>query len=726
MTLSDEPRGLLAQIPDLSGEAVLIVAADAAASGARIVYANPALAALLGRPEGEILDQPFGLLRAAARDVAEFARLCGAVRRGQPIELKMRIAQGARNHWVEIRGHPLQGERQPYLVRLRDLSRQRALTASARLLQQRFEALSALTSDGIYFLRVGPDCRLALEWSAGAFERLTGYTAAEIERLGGWSALVEPADQRIVQRRAQRLLAGEDAAAEYRIRTRNGESRWLYDLGRPQWDEPRELVIGVLCAAREVTALRALEERLRAGEADWKALAGLAGGLVFRLDAEQRLVEIAGQAQGELGGRLRAGAGQRLADLLGDGLAETWSRQIARAARGWPLVHFDFSHASASGEESYRASLCSSPAGNLLAVLRFGGVARSDLAPSEAAPGAHPELAALLNLQPSAAVLLSPALSVAELNAAAEHLTGWQRAAAVDRPFVELMALASEQSDLAQDLERARQGERVVGSEAWLRLPGGQEGRIVWNYTPLLDAAGGVIAILAQGQALAPLTETAPGAADDQQRLKAIMDHVADGIVALDGRGAIVAFSGSAEVIFGYRRDEVLSRGAEIIVVQGPQAGGVMDLVIAASKQPRANRETLARRKGGEVFPIELAASDLTSNGDTLYILTVRDITLRKQTEETVRNLAYHDPLTGLPNRLLFNDRLSQAIERARRNRQTAAVMILDLDRFKLINDSLGMASGDQVLRAVGERLVATLRRSDTVARLGGDDFLPL
>ncbi|MGH6912306.1 MAG: putative bifunctional diguanylate cyclase/phosphodiesterase, partial [Geminicoccales bacterium] len=356
-------------------------------------------------------------------------------------------------------------------------------------------------------------------------------------------------------------------------------------------------------------------------------------------------------------------------------------------------------------------------------MLRFGGVARSDLAPSEAAPGAHPELAALLNLQPSAAVLLSPALSVAELNAAAEHLTGWQRAAAVDRPFVELMALASEQSDLAQDLERARQGERVVGSEAWLRLPGGQEGRIVWNYTPLLDAAGGVIAILAQGQALAPLTETAPGAADDQQRLKAIMDHVADGIVALDGRGAIVAFSGSAEVIFGYRRDEVLSRGAEIIVVQGPQAGGVMDLVIAASKQPRANRETLARRKGGEVFPIELAASDLTSNGDTLYILTVRDITLRKQTEETGRNLAYYDPLTGLPNRLLFNDRLSQAIERARRNRQTAAVMILDLDRFKLINESLGHDVGDRLLISVGERLLAAAREQDTVARLGGDEF---
>jgi diguanylate cyclase (GGDEF)-like protein len=134
----------------------------------------------------------------------------------------------------------------------------------------------------------------------------------------------------------------------------------------------------------------------------------------------------------------------------------------------------------------------------------------------------------------------------------------------------------------------------------------------------------------------------------------------------------------------------------------------------------------MARRKSGELVPIELAASQVSFNRETLHILTVRDVTLRKQTEETIRSLAYHDPLTGLPNRLLFNERLTQAIERALRHRQQLAVMLLDLDRFKLINDSLGLASGDQVLRLVGERLSGALRRSDTVARLGGDDFLVL
>ena len=85
----------------------------------------------------------------------------------------------------------------------------------------------------------------------------------------------------------------------------------------------------------------------------------------------------------------------------------------------------------------------------------------------------------------------------------------------------------------------------------------------------------------------------------------------------------------------------------------------------------------------------------------------MRDLTGRQQTEETLRSLAYHDPLTGLPNRLLFHDRLAQAIERARRARQLLTVMLVDLDRFKLINDSLGLVTGDQIIKGVADRLVA-------------------
>jgi diguanylate cyclase (GGDEF)-like protein/PAS domain S-box-containing protein len=233
--------------------------------------------------------------------------------------------------------------------------------------------------------------------------------------------------------------------------------------------------------------------------------------------------------------------------------------------------------------------------------------------------------------------------------------------------------------------------------------------------------------VLAQGDPLMPMSDATASQGDDQLRVNAIMDDVADGIVALDRRGVIVSFSRSAEAIFGYRENEIVGRSVAIVVVSDPRADSdPLDRILAAAKLPGRAGELVARRKGGQLIPIGVSASETFFNGHVCYILTIRDVTIRRRTEETIRNLAYHDPMTGLPNRRLFNDRLNQAIERARRNRRQLAVMILDLDRFKLINDSLGLARGDQVLRAVGERLVAVVRRSDTVARLGGDDFLLL
>jgi diguanylate cyclase (GGDEF)-like protein len=104
----------------------------------------------------------------------------------------------------------------------------------------------------------------------------------------------------------------------------------------------------------------------------------------------------------------------------------------------------------------------------------------------------------------------------------------------------------------------------------------------------------------------------------------------------------------------------------------------------------------------------------------------MRDIDDRKKAEATILHMAYHDALTGLPNRLLFNDRLNVALAAAQRNNKKFGVMMLDLDKFKHINDSLGHDVGDLLLQSVGNRLRGRLRKSDTVARMGGDEFMLL
>ncbi|MFI5184303.1 MAG: EAL domain-containing protein, partial [Vicinamibacteria bacterium] len=128
-------------------------------------------------------------------------------------------------------------------------------------------------------------------------------------------------------------------------------------------------------------------------------------------------------------------------------------------------------------------------------------------------------------------------------------------------------------------------------------------------------------------------------------------------------------------------------------------------------------------RKDGEVRWLDYSAGLIEYAGATAVLGTAFDITERKRAEEQIKSLAYHDSLTGLPNRLLFADRLALAVAQAHRQAQGLAVLFLDLDRFKVINDSLGHTLGDRLLQAVAERIESAVREGDTVARLGGDEF---
>jgi diguanylate cyclase (GGDEF)-like protein len=129
--------------------------------------------------------------------------------------------------------------------------------------------------------------------------------------------------------------------------------------------------------------------------------------------------------------------------------------------------------------------------------------------------------------------------------------------------------------------------------------------------------------------------------------------------------------------------------------------------------------------KSGNFAVFDFTSTPLTHDGPVTSLLGIaRDITERRKAEETIRRLAYHDALTGLPNRALFEDRLRLALAQAQRSRQMLAVMFLDLDRFKLVNDTIGHAGGDQLLKDVAADLSEIVREGDTVARIGGDEFI--
>jgi diguanylate cyclase (GGDEF)-like protein/PAS domain S-box-containing protein len=215
---------------------------------------------------------------------------------------------------------------------------------------------------------------------------------------------------------------------------------------------------------------------------------------------------------------------------------------------------------------------------------------------------------------------------------------------------------------------------------------------------------------------------------DSQASTQAVLDNVADGILIADETGMIESFNRSAQILFGYEENEVTGQPLEFVLAPAsrddlagtaPVPGGVLTEPTARSR----TIETLGCRRDGTTFPMEVERGELSLGHRSLALAFVRDISERKAYTEELQHQALHDGLTGLPNRTLFSEHMLKALASAKRTNEQRAILVMDLNGFKQVNDTLGHAQGDILLRQVGDRLVATLREIDTIARLGGDEF---
>ena len=213
-----------------------------------------------------------------------------------------------------------------------------------------------------------------------------------------------------------------------------------------------------------------------------------------------------------------------------------------------------------------------------------------------------------------------------------------------------------------------------------------------------------------------------------QSQLQAVIYNAMDGIITFDESCQIMGFNPAAEAIFGYLQLEVLGSNVNLLMPEFAHSESnetnnwCLHSMFGGSIGVRG-REMTAIRKNGEQFPMELSASEMVLGGERYFIGIVRDITERKLAEQKILHLAHHDYLTELPNRALFVDRLERAIALAKRNNYRIAVLFLDLDGFKQINDTHGHEVGDLLLQGVADRLRNMIRVSDTAARVGGDEF---
>ena len=218
------------------------------------------------------------------------------------------------------------------------------------------------------------------------------------------------------------------------------------------------------------------------------------------------------------------------------------------------------------------------------------------------------------------------------------------------------------------------------------------------------------------------------GLRNSEARTQALLAHVADGVIVINEQGLIQTFNAAAEQIFGYSAHEIVGTNVSRLMPEPhrSQHDGYLKhyLETGQSTVVGLTREVMGVRRTGDEFPLEIKIREVRTETTPLFIAAVRDITLEKAAAQRTLDLATHDALTGLPNRLLLADRLKQALIQARRAQDRVALLFLDLDNFKTINDSLGHDIGDLLLKAVAQRLTASLRAADTVARQGGDEFI--
>ncbi len=223
---------------------------------------------------------------------------------------------------------------------------------------------------------------------------------------------------------------------------------------------------------------------------------------------------------------------------------------------------------------------------------------------------------------------------------------------------------------------------------------------------------------------------------------QSMIENAPFSIIATDPAGTVTAMNAAAESLTFYRKHELIGQHSMVMLhdpaemsaravqlskdLHQPVQAGFNSLIAKPRQGQTDEHEWTYVRKDGSRIWVNLAMTALKSEGDKIagYIGIAFDITERKKLTEYVNHLAHHDQLTGLPNRVLLEDRMRQAIQRAKRNRQKVAVMMVDIDYFKRINDSLGHTAGDNLLDAVAKKLCSAVRQTDTVARMGGDEFV--
>ena len=340
-------------------------------------------------------------------------------------------------------------------------------------------------------------------------------------------------------------------------------------------------------------------------------------------------------------------------------------------------------------------------------------------------PASEEGLPALLELCPDAMVIVGCDGAVVLLNAQTERLFGYRRSELVGQR-IELLVPERfrERHGIHRDRYSADPHTRPMGAgfELYGRRKDGSEFPVEISLSPLQTESRRLVA-----SAIRDITARKQ-AEEDASHYAAVVESSHDAIVGKDLDGIITSWNGGAERLYGYRSGEARGKSISILVPAGHD-DELPELLIRARAGERVDDyETVRVRKDGTLVDVSLTVSPIRSRDGTVVGASTiaRDISARLRYQEQLQFLAEHDSLTGARNRRRFERDLSDQVARARRYGEHAALLILDVDDFKQINDVYGHRTGDRALKAIAAALMERLRETDVVARIGGDEFAVL
>jgi diguanylate cyclase (GGDEF)-like protein/PAS domain S-box-containing protein len=309
------------------------------------------------------------------------------------------------------------------------------------------------------------------------------------------------------------------------------------------------------------------------------------------------------------------------------------------------------------------------------------------------------------------------------VNERLSEILGYRAEELIGRPFVDIIA-ELDRSWVADRHQRRLDGEAVSGT-ARVRLR---------HHNPRLTRIADILVVPlhegTEGQWVVTLKDVTLLVRNERelQIAAAVFEHAAEGVMVTDGENRILRVNPAFTSITGYTPGEAVGRRPSMLSSGRHDAAFYQAIWSALAERGHWEGEIWNRHKNGSLYVEWLAITTIPEDAEDAgkYVATFTDITKRKQAEELLRHKAQHDPLTDLPNRALFEDRLDGALAASRRYGRRFGLLAIDLDLFKEVNDNLGHEAGDELLVAVAQHLLSCVREADTVARIGGDEFAVL